>query len=182
MDEVQQLLLASMVQISVRPPADPQARFCIRSYFAELTDRFEDGFDPELSIPADDLELTPPAGVLLVATLFSDPVGCGALKFRDGFAEVKRMWIAPSARGLGLGRKLLTQLEAHAVDRNVRILRLETNRSLHQAINLYRSAGYQEVAAFNDEPYAHHWFQKQLSATGTVSTNSAVAGRSSGVC
>jgi ribosomal protein S18 acetylase RimI-like enzyme len=163
MGEVQQLLLASMVEISPRLPADPQARFCIRSYFAELADRFEDGFDPAASISADDLELTPPAGLLLVATLYGEPVGCGALKFRDGgIAEVKRMWIAPSARGLGLGRKLLTELETHAINRNVETLTLETNRSLQEAINLYRSAGYQEVAAFNDESYADHWFHKRL--------------------
>jgi DNA-binding MarR family transcriptional regulator/GNAT superfamily N-acetyltransferase len=165
MGEVQQLLLASMVEISVRPPADPHARFCIRSYFAELADRFEDGFDPAVSISADDHELTPPAGLLLIASLHFEPVGCGALKFRDGdVAEVKRMWIAPSTRGLGLGRRLLNELEQQAINRKVRILRLETNRSLQQAINLYRSAGYQEVAAFNDERYAHHWFEKRLDA------------------
>ena len=43
-----------------------------------------------------------------------------------------------------------------------RTLRLETNKSLAEAIRLYRSAGYVEVAAFNDEPYAHHWFEKQI--------------------
>lgn len=163
MDEVQRLLLASMVDISVRPPADPLARFCIRSYFAELAHRFEDGFDPLVSMSADDVELTPPAGILLIATLRSEPVGCAALKFGDTkTAELKRMWVAPSARALGLGRRLLAELEAHAMKRKVRVLRLETNRSLHQAINLYRSAGYREVAAFNDEPYAHHWFEKHL--------------------
>jgi ribosomal protein S18 acetylase RimI-like enzyme len=163
MGEVQQLLLASMVEIAVRPPGDPQARFCIRSYFTELAYRFENGFDPAVSLSADDLELTPPAGLLLVATLHSEPMGCGALKFREnGFADVKRMWVAPSARGLGLGRKLLTELEAHAINRKVRTLRLETNRSLEQAINLYRSSGYRKVAAFNDDPYADHWFEKEL--------------------
>jgi DNA-binding MarR family transcriptional regulator/GNAT superfamily N-acetyltransferase len=167
MGEVQQLLLASMVEIAVRPPTDPLARLCIRSYFAELADRFEGGFDPTVSISADDLELAPPAGLLLVATLHAEPVGCGALKLREGgFAEVKRMWVAPSVRGVGLGRRLLTELEAHAIDRHVRVLRLETNRSLGQAIGLYRSAGYQEVPAFNDEPYADHWFEKRLETAG----------------
>jgi hypothetical protein len=45
------------------------------------------------------------------------------------------------------------------------VLRLETNRNLTEAITLYRSAGYREVAAFNDEPYAHHWFEKRLPRT-----------------
>jgi ribosomal protein S18 acetylase RimI-like enzyme len=75
---------------------------------------------------------------------------------------VKRMWVSTAARGLGLGRRILERLEDEARARGVRTLRLETNRSLAEAISLYRSAGYVEVEAFNDEPYAHHWFEKQL--------------------
>jgi ribosomal protein S18 acetylase RimI-like enzyme len=90
-------------------------------------------------------------------------VGCGALKFHDGApAEVKRMWVDPAVRGLGLGRRLLAGLEDHAAERRVTALRLETNRALDEAVGLYRAAGYREVTAFNDEPYAHHWFQKRL--------------------
>ena len=70
------------------------------------------------------------------------------------------MWVAPAARGLGLGRRLLTELEAHAAGHGARASRLETNRALGEAIGLYRAAGYREVPAFNDEPYAHHWFEK----------------------
>ena len=70
--------------------------------------------------------------------------------------------MAPEARGLGLGRRLLLELERHAREAGVKIVRLETNRALTAAIQLYRSSGYREVAAFNDEPYAHHWFEKQL--------------------
>jgi ribosomal protein S18 acetylase RimI-like enzyme len=72
------------------------------------------------------------------------------------------MWVAPTARGLGLGRRLLTELERLAAEHGVRRVRLETNRNLTEAIALYRSAGYREVSPFNDEPYAHHWFEKQL--------------------
>jgi ribosomal protein S18 acetylase RimI-like enzyme len=100
-----------------------------------------------------------------VARLHADAVGCGALKFHAGEpAEVKRMWVAESARGLGLGRRLLAELERHAAANGVRTLRLETNKSLTAAISLYRSAGFIEVDAFNDEPDAHHWFEKQLGA------------------
>ena len=163
MAEVERLLAASAVQVAVCGPGHPDARFCLRSYFSELSRRFEAGFDPARSISADDDELSPPAGLLLVARLHGEPVGCGALKFHgDAPAEIKRMWVAPAARGLGLGRRLLTDLEAQAAGRQVRTLRLETNRSLGEAIGLYRSAGYREVAAFNDEPYAHHWFEKTL--------------------
>jgi ribosomal protein S18 acetylase RimI-like enzyme len=73
------------------------------------------------------------------------------------------MWVAPEARGLGLGRRLLQELERHARDTGVEVLHIETNRALTEAIELYRSSGYREVEAFNDEPYAHHWFEKRLS-------------------
>jgi DNA-binding MarR family transcriptional regulator/GNAT superfamily N-acetyltransferase len=163
MAEVERLLVASTVQVTACDPRHPHARACFQAYFSELSHRFDAGFDPARSISAGDGELTPPAGLLLVATLHGEPAGCGALKFHgDAPAEIKRMWVAPAARGLGLGRRLLTDLEAQAVARGVRILRLETNRALGEAIGLYRAAGYREVAAFNDEPYAHHWFEKTL--------------------
>jgi DNA-binding MarR family transcriptional regulator/GNAT superfamily N-acetyltransferase len=163
MAEVERLLTASAVEVSVCDPGHPHARFCLRSYFSELSQRFDAGFDPARSISADDGELTPPAGLLLLATLHGEPAGCGALKFHDGAsAEIKRMWVAPAARGLGLGRRLLTELEAHAAAHGAGTVRLETNRALGEAIGLYRAAGYREVPAFNDEPYAHHWFEKAL--------------------
>jgi DNA-binding MarR family transcriptional regulator/N-acetylglutamate synthase-like GNAT family acetyltransferase len=163
--EVERLFVASMVRIDAVDPRHPHARHCIGAYFAELAHRFDGGFDPARSISADDEELTAPAGLLLVATVHAEPVGCGALKFRpDAVAEVKRMWISPTVRGLGLGRRLLTELEARAAAHGVRTLRLETNGTLTEAIRLYHSAGYREVDAFSDEPYAHHWFEKTLDA------------------
>ncbi len=163
MAEVERLLLASAVQVAVSDPRTPAARSCLRAYFAELGQRFEGGFDPARSLPAEDAELTPPAGLLLVATLHGEPVGCGAVKFHAAApAELKRMWVAPPVRGLGLGRRLLTELEARAAARGVRTVRLETNQALSEAISLYRSAGYREVAPFSGEAYAHHWFEKSL--------------------
>jgi DNA-binding MarR family transcriptional regulator/GNAT superfamily N-acetyltransferase len=163
MAEVERLLVASMVTIDVADPATPEARWCFEQYFAELNRRFDAGFDPALSISANSSELTPPEGLMLVAHLRQEPVGCGALKFHeDAPSELKRMWIAPRMRGLGLGQRLLTELERHAQEAGVTTLRLETNRNLTSAIALYRRSGYQEVPAFNDEPYAHHWFEKQI--------------------
>ena len=163
MRTVERLLTAALVDIAPIDPTHRDARFCINSYFAELDERFDSGFDPSRSISADAVEMRPPAGVLLVASLRGEPVGCGGLKFHKRAAtEIKRMWVAPSARGLGVGRRLLTTLEAYAVQRGRRVLRLETNGTLNEAIALYRSAGYVEVDPFNDEPYAHHWFEKRL--------------------
>ena len=164
MEEVERLLGASAVSFAVEDPTTPDARWCIERYFSELDARFEAGFDPSLSITADARELRPPSGALLIARLRSRPVGCGALKFHTcAPAELKRMWVAPEARRLGLGRRLLEELERYAWDAGVEVLRLETNRILKEAIELYRRSGYREVEAFNDEPYAHHWFEKRLS-------------------
>jgi ribosomal protein S18 acetylase RimI-like enzyme len=102
--------------------------------------------------------------VFLVARRGPEPIGCGGLKLSGDSAVIKRMWLAGSARGLGLGRRLLAELEEQARSRGARRVLLETNRVLAEAIGLYRSAGYQEVEPFNDEPYAHHWFEKQLPA------------------
>jgi DNA-binding MarR family transcriptional regulator/GNAT superfamily N-acetyltransferase len=163
MGVVERLLTAGLVNVDVEDPASAAARFCIEAYFAELDTRFDAGFDPSRSISADVDELTEPAGLLLVARLRGEPVGCGALKLHGrGPAEVKRMWVAPSARGLGVGRRILSELEQRARRRAVGLLRLETNETLKEAGGLYRSAGYVEVDAFNDEPYAHHWFEKRL--------------------
>lgn len=167
MADVTRLLTASMVEVGIVDPARPEAQFCLQSYFDELSERFDQGFDHTRSISADHAELTLPAGLLLVATLHSEPVGCGALKLHgDEPAELKRMWVSPDARGLGLGRRLLAELEREAAARGASVVRLETNRNLKEAIGLYRAAGYTEVPPFNDEPYAHHWFEKALNPRG----------------
>lgn len=164
MVEVERLLVASTVEVSARDPRHPDARSCLRAYFSELTHRYH-GFDPARTTQVDDGELTPPAGLVLVATLHSEPVGCGVIKLPAGEpALIKRMWVAPSVRGLGLGRRILTGLEAHAAANGGRTVRLETNHALPEAISLYRSAGYHEVPPFSEEFYAHHWFEKPLSS------------------
>ena len=161
--EAERLLRASMVTIDRENPSTKEARWCIQQYFLELNRRFDAGFDPKRSISATEAELTPPAGLLVVARLQGRAVGCGALKFHKRAPyELKRMWVAPEARGLGIGRRLLIDLESRARSAGARAVRLETNRSLTEAIQLYRASGYREVKAFNDEPYADHWFEKRL--------------------
>ena len=163
MRTVERLLTSAAVAIRPVDPAHPDARQCFRAYFAELDRRSDSGFDPAAGISADPHELREPAGCLLIAYLRAEPVGCGAVKHHPGApSELKRMWVAASARGLGIGRRLLAELEARAVRSGAAVARLETNRALVEAIAHYRSAGYREVPAFNDEPFAHHWFEKRL--------------------
>lgn len=163
MAEAERLLTAATVTLDAVDPAHPEAERCLRSYFEELAERFETGFDPARSLLPDAGELRPPRGLFLVARLHGEPVGCAGLKLPpDAPAEIKRMWVAPSARGLGLGRRFLAELEARAAEQGREVLRLDTNKTLSAAIGLYHSAGFQEVPAFNDEPYAHHWFEKRV--------------------
>jgi GNAT superfamily N-acetyltransferase len=163
MAEVERLLMASMVVIAPVDPADPAAQHCLNAYYAELNRRFDTGFDPARSIPVIVDELRPPAGHFLLATLHGNPIGCGVLRFHGGEpTEVKRMWVDESARGLGVGRRLLTELESRAAAQGTTVLHIETNGTLAEAISLYRSAGWVEVAPFNDEAYAHHWFEKRI--------------------
>jgi GNAT superfamily N-acetyltransferase len=150
-------------QIAPIDPDDPRAQHCLREYVAELDRRFPTGFDVARSIPADASQLRPPAGLMLLASLDSEPIGCGALKFHGADpTEIKRMWVAESVRGRGVGRLLLAELEARAAESSSPIVRLETNGALSEAVAMYRKAGYREVAPFNDEPYADHWFEKSL--------------------
>jgi DNA-binding MarR family transcriptional regulator len=163
MAEVERLLQASLVTIAVEDAGSVDAQWCIEQYAAELNVRFNAGWDPSRSISADPHELMPPAGALMIARLRGRPVGCGALKLHGNApAELKRMWVSSDARGIGLGRQLLGELERYAAGSGATMIRLETNGSLTEAIALYRSSGYSEVPAFNDEPYAHHWFEKRL--------------------
>ena len=164
MATVDRLLRLGQVTIAPEDPYSAEADACLRAYFAEIDERFESGYDLDAAEPFAVDDMVEPEGVLLLARVAERPVGCGALHFFPGaVADVKRMWIDSSARGLGLGRRLLVELETVARSRGVELLRLETNRSLTEAIALYRSLGYEEVDPFNDEVHAHHWFAKPLS-------------------
>jgi GNAT superfamily N-acetyltransferase len=154
----------SMVQVQVVAPDSPEARWCLEEYFRELAERLESGFDSAKTQPIGLNELTSPAGAFVVVRVGPRPIGCGALKTSDrGVGEVKRMWVLADARGQGIGRRILEKLEALAREYGLSVLRLDTNRALKEAHALYRRCGYVEVAPFNDEPYAHHWFEKTLS-------------------
>jgi DNA-binding MarR family transcriptional regulator/GNAT superfamily N-acetyltransferase len=161
MAEVERLMRAAAVEIRMEAADSAAAIWCLQEYFRELAARFAGGFDPATSISARPDELTPPDGCFAVARLDGAPVGCGALKTKDAaIGEIKRMWVAASARGLGVGRRILGVLEEQARQFGLRTLRLETNEALTEARHLYSSSGYAEVPAFNDEPYADHWFEK----------------------
>ena len=163
MRTVERLLTAAAVEIRVVDPAGRDALRCLSAYYAELNRRSDKGYDPNAGISAEPHELSPPAGAFFVAYLHGEAIGCGGVKHHDGApAEIKRMWVAESARGLGVGRRMLACLEACARDNGAATAHIETNGTLVEAISLYLSAGYVEVPAFNDEPFADHWFEKSF--------------------
>jgi GNAT superfamily N-acetyltransferase len=95
-------------------------------------------------------------------------VGCGGVRLLDpATAEVKRMWLAPSVRGRGVGRELLAVLEQASVELGASRGVLDTFDILGPAMTLYRNAGWQEVPAYNDNRQATHWFAKDLTELAT---------------
>lgn len=165
MGTVERLVATSLVELRQVDPESTEAQRCLRAYYAELVRRAPDrGFDPGEGATAEPQEVRPPNGAFVVAYLRGEAIGCGAVKHHPGeVTDIKRMWVAESARGLGLGRRLLEHLEGLARAHGSTTARLETGDVLPEAIALYLSSGYVEVPPFNDEPYADRWFSKALS-------------------
>ncbi|MGB7977057.1 MAG: helix-turn-helix domain-containing GNAT family N-acetyltransferase [Roseiarcus sp.] len=163
MGEVERLIRAASVRVAAEPPDGADARVCLAAYFRELAARFESGFDAGAEDSARVEDMTPPSGLFMIARLDGEAVGCGGFKRVDkATGEIKRVWTAPSARGMGVARRMLRALETAAREIGLKTLRLDTNRALTEAHALYRREGYREVSRFNDNPYAHHWFEKRL--------------------
>jgi GNAT superfamily N-acetyltransferase len=161
MAEVERLLRASSVEVMPADPFSADAQRCLLQYFRELESRFRGGYDRDADGATAVRDFVPPSGCLLIARLFGEPVGCGAIRtLARGIGEIKRMWVSPEVRGLGVGRRLLQGLEQVARQRRMRAVRLDTNESLREAIQLYRASGYREIEPYNDNPYAHHWLEK----------------------
>jgi DNA-binding MarR family transcriptional regulator len=166
MAEIERLIRAAAIELRVVSPKSAEARRCLAGYFRELAARFEGGFDPGEGDPAPQEEMTPPNGFFLVARLDGQAIGCGGLRRIDQhIGEIKRMWTAPEARGRGVARCVLHELEALAREAGLEMLRLDTNRVLAEAQAMYRREEYREIACYNDNPYAHHWFEKKLEPT-----------------
>jgi DNA-binding MarR family transcriptional regulator/GNAT superfamily N-acetyltransferase len=171
MATIERLLSAGMIEIRLEDSLSHVATYCLESYVEELDRRFDNGLIGEASVSSMARALQAPKGLFLVAFLRSQPVGCGGLRFHANYpAEIKRLWVAPAVRGLGVGRRILADLERRARGHGVRTVRLDTNRNLTEAIALYRRTGYQEIVAFNDEPNAHHWFEKHLARKTPTAT------------
>jgi uroporphyrinogen-III synthase len=156
----QELARARLVRVD--PRSDDAVR-AMTAYFAELDRRFDRGFDPGDEAGAGTERFLPPTGTFVVARRGDEIVGCGGVQsLGPGVAEIKRMWVSPTARGQGLGRQLLHELERRAGDLGRDLVRLDTNAALTEAMGLYEAAGYAEIGRYNDNPYAERFFEKRL--------------------
>jgi DNA-binding MarR family transcriptional regulator len=157
------------VRITEADPRSEAGRHCLAAYYAELGRRFPGGFDVNLSRDPDASSMIRPRGVFLLAWADTMPIGCGGLKgggrvagSGEPFGEVKRMWIAPEARGFGLAQRMLGCFEEAARTLDLTLLRLDSNSALPEAIALYRKCGWVETQRFNDDPYPDHFFEKRI--------------------
>ena len=159
--EADRLLRVAELRFELVDPASRSAMAAMSAYFTELAERFDDGFDIAGARVADASRFRGSEGRFVVARAGEVAVGCGAVhRLGAEVAEVKRMWVDPGHRGLAIGRRLLEHLEGLAVELGATRVRLDTNRTLVEAISMYESAGYVAIEAYNDNPDAHCWFEK----------------------
>jgi ribosomal protein S18 acetylase RimI-like enzyme/DNA-binding MarR family transcriptional regulator len=176
LDLVASALTIDQIEYRVLDPRDEVSRYCLQRYYEELAESFEGGFDVKLSRDPKPEQMAPPQGTFLVAISDDLPIGCVGLKgIGNNEAEIKRLWVSPAARGLGLAYHLMEEAEAMARKLSITTLRLDTNRALAGALHLYRRLGWTQIERFNDDPYADLFFEKLLSAGrpapyGTVTT------------
>lgn len=165
MDLVASALTRERIALAEMDPQSDEARYCLGEYYAELGRRFKQGFDVSLSRDPDAKDMRRPRGTFIVAISDTLPIGCVGLKGTDhGYAEIKRLWVAPAARGLRLGRRLMDAAEAIARGLGIALLRLDTNSALVEAGQLYRSTGWREIPRFNDDPYPDLFFEKRITS------------------
>lgn len=150
--------------VELAPASSVEAQRCLTAYFAELQERFDHGFDPALGSAYVDADMTPPKGWFVLARIDGEAVGCGVLiRLDDRTGEIKRVWISQAFRGQGVASRIMDRLENLARENGIARVVLDTNRALKEARAMYLKRGYREIARYNDNPYADHWFEKALS-------------------
>jgi GNAT superfamily N-acetyltransferase len=139
--------------------------------WADMAVRYaDDPTAPEPKGETDDLrpeELAPPTGRFVVVYDGDEPIACGAIRRHDDeTAEIKRMWVRPSARGRGVARLILDELESSAWALGYRAIVLETGLRQPEAIALYESHGYTPIpnyGFYRDSPLSR-CYRKSLVA------------------
>lgn len=156
---------AGRLEARVVDPSSVPARRALTEYFTELAARFPEGFDVAGALDDAAARFLPPEATFLLAVRDGETVGCGALeRLDDDTVELRRMWVSPGARRQGVGTFLMKVLENEAVEMGCTSVVLDTHGSLREAIAMYHRHGYHEIADYNGNPNAQHWFAKRLSS------------------
>lgn len=172
MDLIASTLGRDRIVVERVPVADSRAQACLQAYYRELAQRLDQGFDPDLSCDPEARDMEQPRGAFLLALSDGMALGCVGIKGTEkGYGEIKRLWIAPSARGLGLAHRLMAAAEAEAAALGMTLLRLDTNRRLPEAVALYRKTGWTEIPRFNPDPYPDLFFEKAVVPSDSIQSH-----------
>lgn len=184
------------VTISPVSLADPEAHDVLRAYLAEIVSRYwgrpatAAEVDREMvEDPSDDL--APPTGTFLLARDESGPVGCvGVRLLADGEGELRRMYVAPAARGRGIGRELVAAAERAALDLGADVLKLDTRSDLVEAralrrVRLHRDPGLQRRpvrrSLVREAPRVRRWAGNTTSGARDTASGAGDTGSLAGV-
>lgn len=151
------------MEIVTSDPTAAESRALVTAMEEEIERIYADRPGSIHDITADAGEMSPPGGGFMIALVDGSPAGCGGFKgIGEGVCEVKRMYVAPEARGLGLGGALLRGIEEAARDAGYALARLDTGDRQPAAGRLYAGAGYRAIPDYNGNRVARHWFEKDL--------------------
>jgi GNAT superfamily N-acetyltransferase len=152
----------ALVTIAEESYDGPAAQILVPAYVDEIRAMYPD-WTPDVPPRLTSEDVEPPEGRWLVAYRHGQPVGCAALKrLDDDTAEIKRVYVAPEARGTGVARALLARLETIAGEIGYTTLRMDTGARQPASVALFGSVGYEQIADYNGNPVAAYWFEKRL--------------------
>jgi GNAT superfamily N-acetyltransferase len=151
-----------LTRITEEPYDGPGGAVLVPEYVAEIRSKYPD-WTPDVPPRLMPEDVEPPSGRWLVAYHNGEPVGCAALKrLGPTTAEIKRVYVAPQARGRGVARALLARLEEIARDVGYTTVRMDTGARQPASVALFRSIGYEHIPDYNGNPVAAYWFEKRL--------------------
>lgn len=150
------------VEVREEPFDSPDSAALVADYVAEIKAMYPE-WTPDVPPRMTSRDVAPPDGHWLLARRNGHPVGCAGLKrLDDNTAEIKRIYVVPTARGAGVARALLSHLEKTAKQAGYAVARLDTGAKQPASVALFNSSGYTPIPNYNGNPVAAHWFEKTL--------------------
>ena len=164
--------MSERASIEVRPePFDSAvAQELVSGFEADIASRYPGWTPTGVGPSATAQDFQPPEGNFLVAYADGEPAGCAGLKrLAADTVEIKRVFVRPEARGLGVARALVDGAEDVAREAGYALIRLDTGANQPEALKLFQTSGYDPIPDYNDNPWAAYWFEKRLSPSSPAS-------------